>query len=178
MVAVLQLPVLPTFGLRMKNICLYLQYERVVRTWDVDETYPSYKCVPQVCISDSTWDIYIGRYIEDIRKEVIVGCSLYLHQVKKKVKLQDVEILNREQTTFDVWFASWFAITFATLWEQLSISFDYVVIHWCLRWWWMVLILIEQCHEPTPYPISVPIVFPMRLWGQYWGRYFWHVGSR
>ena len=32
----------------------------------------------------------------------------------------------------------------------------------------MVLILIEQCHEPTLYPISVPIVFPMRLWGQYW----------
>ena len=49
-------------------------------------------------------EIYIGRYIEDIRKEVIVGCSLYLHQVKRRKrnsKMLRYWIENKRYLMFD-----------------------------------------------------------------------------
>lgn len=48
---------------------------------------------------------YIGRYIGDIREEVIVGCSLYLHQVKRRKrnsKMLRYWIENKRYLMFDL----------------------------------------------------------------------------
>lgn len=123
-------------------------------------------------------EIYIGRYIEDIRKEVIVGCSLYLHQVKRRTrnsKMLRYWIENKQYLMFDLQVDLQSPLLHSESSCQLVLTaLLYVDASggdgWYLYWSSNVM---NRHYTLSVYPSSFRWGFGGSI-----ARYFWHVGSR